>query len=168
MDKNKIENTNGSSLYSFLFAMNYIPNNVKNRNTQMQEVFISRSRNLKLIRKDKRQINKQTHQISWVKRMNQTMSSKTAQKRRTAYVRASLWLLLSIATKANNAIAKLISNTPLNRAPRDPINAQPILKTPTRVNYISFFQRNKRTRGKSSYYLFSFPLLTFYVWVLAK
>lgn len=58
--------------------------------------------------------------------MNQEMSSKMAQKRSTAYVRTSFWLLLSIATRAKSAIAKLMSSTPLYRAPSDPTSAHAI------------------------------------------
>ena len=69
--------------------------------------------------------------------MNQKTSSKIAENKRTAYVRPRLWLLLSIATKANNPIATFISETPLYKAPNDPTNPQAIFKhrNITSINY---------------------------------
>lgn len=60
------------------------------------------------------------------KSMNHAISSRIAQKRSTAYVLPRRWLLLSIATRAKRATTRLISRIPLNRAPSDPIRAQPI------------------------------------------
>lgn len=55
-----------------------------------------------------------------------------------------------MATRANNAIARFISNTPLYNAPSDPINAQPICFI---YLFDFFFFKKKKALINWSFYL---------------